>query len=164
MFDIVKYPDPILGRQCDDVTVFGQELKALVDRMAETMYSLEGIGLAANQIGLSQRLVLVDPSAGDVSSEFVALVNPRVKWVSSEREFVKEGCLSLPGTLLAVSRPIACDVEYLDLDGAIRLIRCTGLKARIVQHEIDHLLGVTMFDRVGPLSRRGATKSLQTKR
>lgn len=160
MTDVVKYPDPILSLECADVTVFDQELKALVDHMAETMYATNGVGLAANQVGLSRRLILVDPSGGEVSSELVAFVNPSVTWSSPERDLAKEGCLSLPGALINVSRPIACDVVYLDLDGMLRSMRCTGYRARIVQHEIDHLLGLTMLDRVDSYARRIALGSM----
>lgn len=149
--NVVTYPSAILRRPCDDVIVFGQVLRSLVDEMADVMYSADGIGLAANQVGLSQRFVLVDPSAGEVGSELVALANPKIVWLSDELELAKEGCLSLPGVLLLIPRSVACDVEYFDLNGDAKAMRCTGLKARIVQHEIDHLLGVTMLERTRQL-------------
>ncbi len=145
--DVVTYPSPILSRPCDDVIVFGPELQLLLDSMAEVMYSSDGIGLAANQIGLSQRFILVDPSAGEVGSELVALANPRITWLSDEIDVMKEGCLSLPGVTLSIPRSIACDVEYFDLSGEMKTMRCVDLKARIVQHEIDHLLGIKMLKR-----------------
>ncbi len=164
MLDIVKYPDPTLSSECDDVIVFGQEIKAIADCMIETMYASGGVGLAANQVGTLRNVVLVDPTSGDDANELLVLVNPKIVWTSTEKKPGEEGCLSLPGVTLSVLRSIACDVEYLDLSGALKLARCVGLKARIVQHEIDHLKGVTMLDRVDSFARRSAIKKLQTKR
>ena len=128
--------------------------------MAVAMYAADGVGLAAPQVGLSQRFVLVDPSAGETNDGLVAMANPRVVWRSAETELQDEGCLSLPGVWLPVTRAVACDVEYLDLQGGLRSMRCTGFQARIVQHEVEHLAGVTMLSKVGPLTRKIALKNL----
>ena len=157
---IVIYPDPVLDRSCDDVTMFGLELRSLADNMAEVMYSSRGVGLAAPQIGLSQRFILIDPSAGDSNNELIALANPKITWESDQIDVVEEGCLSLPGVRLSIARPVACDVEYIDLDGKIKSMKCSGLKARILQHEIEHLLGITMLKKVGSLARRMSLKNL----
>lgn len=164
MLEIVTYPNSIITRPCDDVTVFGQELKTLAGDMAEMMYASNGIGLAANQVGKSLRFVLVDQSGGDVGSELVELANPKIVWLSEERDLVKEGCLSLPGVELSITRSVACDVEYFDISGERKAMRCTGLKARIVQHEIDHLMGLTMLNKVGSLDRRSAAAILSRHR
>jgi peptide deformylase len=157
---IVTYPDPVLDRPCVNVVDFGPDLKRLADGMAEAMYSSRGVGLASPQVGLSLNFVLVDPSAGESANELVVLANPRITWASPEFEVQEEGCLSLPGVLLSIARPVACDVEYLDLEGKTRSMRCTGWKARIVQHEVEHLLGITMLKKVGPLARQLALKNL----
>lgn len=158
---LVTFPDPILIQKCDDI-VIDASTKQLVDDMAESMYAAGGVGLAAPQVGLARRLVLVDPSAGVAANELIAMANPTVVWASRELEVREEGCLSLPGVSLAIARPIACDVEYIDIGGTLRLLRCTGWKARIVQHEVEHLSGVMMLDKVGSLARRFALRSVRS--
>lgn len=157
---VVVYPDPVLDRPCDDVTAFGIELKRFADDMAEAMYASRGVGLAAPQVGLSRRLILIDPSAGESGNELVALANPKITWTAREMSIEEEGCLSLPGIYLPIARAVACDVEYLDLNGEIKTMRCTGLKARIALHETEHLLGLTMLNKVGSLARKLALKNL----
>lgn len=157
---VVTYPDPILDRPCDDVTTFDQSLKRLSDDMAEAMYASHGVGLAAPQVGLSRRFILVDPSAGEAGNELIALANPRITWSSTELATSEEGCLSLPGVFIPIVRPVACDVEYFDIDGEIRSMKCSGWKARIVQHEVEHLIGITMLNKVGSLARKLALKNL----
>lgn len=158
---LVVFPDPILSQRCDDI-VIDASTKQLVDAMAESMYAESGVGLAAPQVGLAKRLVLVDPSAGDSAHELVAMANPTIVWTSRELEAAEEGCLSLPGVRLAIARPIACDVEYIDMSGTLRSLRCTGWKARIVQHEVDHLSGTMMLDKVGSLARRFALRNVRS--
>lgn len=157
---VVTYPDPVLDRPCDDVTEFGLHLKRLADDMAEAMYASRGVGLAAPQVGLSKRFILVDPSAGESANGLVAMANPRIAWTSPELEVQEEGCLSLPGVYLPILRAVACDVVYLDTEGKAQMMRCTGLQARIAQHEIEHLSGITMLLKVGPLARQLALKNL----
>src|SRR5262249_47699638 len=99
---VVTHPDPILERPCDDVAEFGSNLKRLADDMAEAMYASSGVGLAAPQVGLSRRFVLIDPSAGESANSMVAMANPRLTWFSSEMETAEEGCLSLPGIWLPI--------------------------------------------------------------
>lgn len=161
---VVTYPNPVLDRPCDDVTAFGAELKKLADDMAEAMYASRGVGLAAPQVGLSQRFILVDPSAGDSANGLVAMANPKIAWSSPELETAEEGCLSLPGVWLPIPRSVACDVEYLDIEGRTRTMKCTGWQARVVQHEVEHLLGITMLQKVGPLARQMALKNLARSR
>ena len=157
---VITYPDPILDRQCDDVTTFDQALKRLADDMAEAMYAARGVGLAAPQVGLLHKFVLVDPSAGEAGNELIVLANPKITWASIELATSEEGCLSLPGVFIPIVRPVACDVEYHDINGEIRSMKCTGWKARIVQHEVEHLAGITMLNKVGSLARRLALKNL----
>lgn len=140
------------------ISSFDSELQQLVDSMAVMMYSNDGVGLAGPQAGVSRRLVLIDPSSGEEANQLMALINPKVIWSSSEREVEQEGCLSLPRMVLQVPRSLAVDVEYHDVKGASHKMRCEGLRARIVQHELDHLDGVMMFDRVGDMTRRLALK------
>lgn len=128
--------------------------------MITMMYAASGVGLAAPQVGVSERLIVVDPSGGDSMVALVQMVNPEVIWTSADVSVAGEGCLSLPGVDLQIIRHVACDVRYGDLCGSTRVQRCVGLLARIVQHEVDHLDGITLLDRVGTLSRKFALGDL----
>jgi peptide deformylase len=161
MLDIVKYPDPVLTRVCRSVTTFGAALNAFVEQMTETMYTFHGVGLAAPQVGITECIAIIDPSAGDATNQLQVLINPRVTWRSPEVEMLEEGCLSLPGVHLKVMRPRAIDVEYFDLTGAAKNSRFVGLASKIVQHEVDHLGGTTVLDRAPPLARALALKLLR---
>lgn len=164
MLKLVKYPEAVLTRQCSPVAEFNDELRALVDGMAEIMYTEEGVGLAAPQVGVSKNVLLIDPSGGEEANGLVALINPRVTWRSPEQEVSQEGCLSLPGAILQVPRSIAVDVEYHDVMGNLQVRRFTEFEARIVQHEVDHLDGVLMIDKVGRLARTLVMKGLGNSR
>jgi peptide deformylase len=160
MLDIVEYPDPILSQHCHEVTAFDAGLRDLVGSMAEAMYASHGVGLAAPQVRWKERILLIDPSGGEEANQLVALINPRVTWRSPETEAGEEGCLSLPGVQLLIPRAAAVDVEYHDPMGVAQKMRCVGFKARIVQHEVDHLDGIVMLDRIGFLARKLALKDL----
>jgi peptide deformylase len=160
MLKVVEYPNPVLSTPCDDVTTFDGELKQLVAEMAEAMYVAQGVGLAAPQVNLTRRLILVDPSGGEKSSELLALINPVIAWRSAELEVSEEGCLSLPGIRLQIPRPLAVQVNYVDVDGKEQRRLFKKMWARIVQHEMDHLTGTLMVDKVGSLARRLALKNL----
>lgn len=161
---IVKYPEEVLARPCEVVTEYNDELSALVHRLTEAMYVAGGVGLAAPQLGVSRRVLVIDPSGGEVTNQLLALINPRVTWQSPEQELGPEGCLSLPGAVLRVQRAVAVDVEYHDLMGNLQTLRFTNFPARVVQHEIDHLNGVLMIDRVGRLARALVMKGLGNRR
>jgi len=163
MLDIVEYPSSDLKWSCAPVTRFDAGLKALAEEMATTMYAGDGVGLAAPQVGATSRILVMDPSGGEGKDQLLVLVNPEVTWVSPELEVGEEGCLSLPGIRLKVPRHAAVEVKYLDLEGNAQLFRYVGWASRIVQHEIDHLDGILMLGRVGPMQRKLALKSLRTK-
>jgi len=160
LLTVVEHPDPRLTAQCSNVGVFDAALNKLVDSMIDVMYTKAGVGLAAPQVGVLQRLVIIDPSAGDEANQLVTLINPSVTWRSVEKETEAEGCLSMPGTILQVPRSVAVDVEYHDVKGLRQVMRCNGFKARIVQHEVDHLDGIMMFERASNLARMLAKKSI----
>lgn len=164
MLKLVKYPDPVLTRSCEQVVEFNDELRALIDGMSDIMYSSEGVGLAASQVGAPKRVLLIDPTGGEDANAMLALINPRVTWHSPEMETSQEGCLSLPGAILQVPRSVAVDVEYHDVMGNHVVRRFTEFEARIVQHEIDHLNGVLMIDKVGRLARTLVLKGLGNSR
>lgn len=158
--NVIKHPDQRLLTPSAEIDVFDDELRRVIDSMIDTMYTSSGVGLAAPQVGVLRRLVIIDPSAGDEANQLVVLINPSVTWRSIETDVDAEGCLSMPGTVLQVPRFVAVDVDYNDVMGQKQVMRCTGFKARIVQHEIDHLDGVMMFERAGGLARMLAKKSM----
>ena len=161
MLQIVAYPSDVLLRPCDRVTEFGPDLKALIDQMAEAMYASNGVGLAAPQVNVSKRIILVDPSGGDDARQLRALINPVITWLSPGKELNEEGCLSLPGVVLNVPRSTQITVKYHDVAGAELSLSCSGFQARIVQHEVDHLDGQVMLTRVGRGARLAALKKLE---
>jgi peptide deformylase len=150
--------DPVLRTPAEEVTSFDDELRELVKDMFETMYLAEGIGLAAPQVGLSTRVLVVDLRDEKKPDARVALVNPRVTWSSDETDKQPEGCLSIPGLEEVVERPWSVRIEGYDPDGNPVTIETDDLYARALQHEIDHLDGVLFLDRVSPLTRKMAMK------
>lgn len=153
--DIVLMGDPVLRKSAETVTEFGEELQTLVRDMFETMYHAEGIGLAAPQIGLSERLIVVDLRVQEGEEpRSVAVVNPEVTWQSPEVEKESEGCLSIPGLEEFVKRPVSVRVEGQDPLGKALVVEADGLFARALQHEIDHVNGILFLDRVSPLKRK----------
>jgi peptide deformylase len=149
--------DPVLRKEADEVTSFGADLKKLVRDMFETMYHADGIGLAAPQIGVSSRVLVIDlrrQEDPDQEPHRVALVNPVVTWEDTETFRQSEGCLSMPGLEEVVERAGAVRVEGRDPDGQVVVIEADELYARALQHEIDHLDGILFIDRVSPLKRK----------
>jgi peptide deformylase len=151
LLDILQPPHPTLKRRADPVAVIDDDLVRLMDRMLDTMYQAPGIGLAAPQVGVSRRVVVIDTS--EEKDQPLRLVNPRVTWASDEHAVAEEGCLSLPGQFADVKRPAAVKVSYLDERETEREIEAEGLLARCLQHEIDHLDGVLFVDHLSALKR-----------
>jgi peptide deformylase len=151
--------DPVLREPAAPVEELDDELRTLISDMFDTMYAQEGVGLAAPQVGLGHRIIVVDPREPEV--EPFALVNPVIVELSEELEKGEEGCLSLPGLKDIVERPARCVVDGLDREGRPVHIAAEGLLARILQHEVDHLDGVLFIDRVSPLKRKMLLKRWQ---
>ena len=141
----------VLRQKATEVPTPGPELDRLVADMFETMYDARGIGLAAPQIGLSQRLIVVD--VNEEGAERMALLNPVVAELKGPEERYEEGCLSIPGVSAHVERPVSCVVDALDTKGNPVRIEAEGMLARCLQHEIDHLDGVLFIDRLSPIKR-----------
>ena len=155
--EIVLMGDPVLREVAEEVDTFDDALRALVRDMFETMYHAEGIGLAAPQIGILSRVVVIDLRSDndhEDDGEPIALVNPRLAWQSTALKKQSEGCLSIPGLEEVVERPAEVRVEAMDPDGNPVSLAADDLLARALQHEIDHLDGVLFLDRVSPLKRR----------
>jgi peptide deformylase len=146
--------DPVLREEADEVVGYDNGLRSLVRDMFETMYAEEGIGLAAPQIGVSSRVIVLDLRREDHDDEPMALVNPRLTWTSPETAKQTEGCLSIPGLEEVVERPAKVRVEARDPEGEPIVLEADDLLARALQHEIDHLDGVLFLDRVSALKRR----------
>ncbi|MCG6956358.1 MAG: peptide deformylase [Gemmatimonadetes bacterium] len=152
--DIVIMGDPVLRQSAEEVDTFDEELETLVSDMFETMYAADGIGLAAPQVGILRRVLVVDLRREDEPDARVALVNPRVTWQSQETDRQPEGCLSIPGLEDVVERPVSVRIEGYDPEGLPVALEVDDLYARALQHEIDHLDGILFVDRVTPLKRR----------
>lgn len=151
-FKIVKYGDPILEKPCEPVKDFGAEFQDLVDGMFETMWAAKGVGLAAPQVGVSQRLTVIDCSAGENEAERLVLVNPEIV-AKDGTQVGEEGCLSIPGFREDVSRAMKTTVKALDRHGNPIEITGEELLSRAMQHEIDHLNGVLFLSHLSPLKR-----------
>jgi len=144
--------DPVLRARAEPVGAVDHEVRALVRDMFETMYEADGVGLAAPQVGVKRRVIVVDPQDPDV--EPLALIDPEVVSTSGEPDRAEEGCLSLPGLREVVERPATAVVSGLDPDGNEVRVKADGLLARVLLHEVDHLDGVLFIDRVSPLKRK----------
>jgi peptide deformylase len=155
---IRRYGDPVLKSRATPVDRFDDALRDQVGRMGAIMRDAIGVGLAAPQVGLSQRLLVyqVGPDA-----PMVAVVNPEIEWSSDDEESLEEGCLSLPGVHIDVDRPIHVRVRAQDEHGESRLIEASGLEARVLQHEIDHLNGVLILERASRDQRKDAIRTLR---
>jgi len=150
--EVVKYPDPVLATPGELVTVFGPELKTLVDEMFESMYEAQGIGLAAPQISISKRITVIDVSFKKNPDEKIALINPEI--VEREgKQVEEEGCLSLPEIREKVQRAAWVKVRAQDVKGKWFEVEGEELLSRALQHEIDHLDGVLFIDRISRLKR-----------
>lgn len=146
---IIKYPNKILDQQLFYVEHFNSDLKQIVRDMFETMYTYHGIGLAANQVGINKRIIVVDiSSASKDKFSPMALVNPEIIVYSKKKTVAEEGCLSFPGYYDKVARAASIEVRYYDINGKKHQIIVDGLLSRVLQHEIDHINGVKFVQRM----------------
>jgi len=151
--EILIIPDKRLRLKSEPVKAIDKSLRALIDDMFETMYAAPGIGLAAIQIGVPQRVVTMDLAKKDEPKAPQVFINPEITWNADERSTYEEGCLSIPEYYEEVERPSAVRVKYLDRDGKPQEIEATGLLATCLQHEIDHINGVLFIDYISKLKR-----------
>ena len=157
---ILCYPDPRLHKVAQPVTAVDERVRAIVDDMFVTMYDAHGIGLAATQVDVHERIVVIDVS--EERDTPLVLINPEITWASAEKQVGDEGCLSVPGIYDGVERSTAVHVRALDRDGQPRVIEAEGLLAVCIQHEMDHLLGKVFVEYLSPLKRnRIKTKLLK---
>ena len=153
--EIRIYPDEVLKKKAETVTDFNEEIRQIVNDMFETMYKRGGVGLAANQVGILKRIVIIDLHSGkeNQGKEQIVLINPEIVTLEGE-EIKEEGCLSLPGLYKKVKRAAYAKVKAQNLNGEEFTIEGEGLLARAFQHEIDHLNGIVFIDRLSPLQKR----------
>jgi peptide deformylase len=153
-----KFGDPVLRTTALPVERFDDSLAAEVERMGELMHDALGIGLAATQLGILHRVLVYRAYSED---PIVALVNPTIEWLDEELEVLEEGCLSLPGVHVEVERPARLRVCARDVEGKELFVEAEGLEARVIQHEIDHLDGVLILDRVSREQRKQAMRAMR---
>ncbi len=155
---VVKFGDPVLKSAASPVTEFDDELVAEAERMIGLMREAIGVGLAATQLGILRRMLVFQVGS---EAEPTVLVNPEIEWRSDELATAEEGCLSLPGVVVDVERPLYVRASALDVRGEPLSIEASGLEARVIQHEVDHLDGVLMLDHAERAQRKGALKALR---
>ncbi len=155
---VLKFGDPVLKSRASEVSEFGPELRSEVERMIAIMRDALGVGLAATQLGILRRLLVFQAGR---DPEPTALVNPSIEWLSDDIAVAEEGCLSLPGVAMDVDRSLHARLTGLDVDGEPVTLEASGLEARVLQHEIDHLDGVLILDRAPRDQRKAALRALR---
>jgi peptide deformylase len=157
---ILTEPNKLLRQVSKIVKKVGDEERMLMDDMLDTMYDAPGIGLAAIQIGVPKRIIVMDISRDENKKEPRYFVNPVIKSKNEEKAKYEEGCLSVPDQFAEIERPNACEVEYLDYEGKKQLLKADGLLATCIQHEMDHLEGILFIDYLSKLKKSMIIKKL----
>ena len=161
---IITEPNKLLRQISKPVNGVGKEEQKLMDDMLETMYDANGIGLAAIQIGIPKRIIVIDLNRDEIQKKPMYFVNPVIKNKDPLKATYEEGCLSVPNQFAEVDRPSKCEVEYLDYDGNKKLLKADGLLATCVQHEMDHLEGILFIDYLSKLKKSMIIKKLSKKK
>ena len=151
--DIITVPNETLKKISEPVEKVGVNEKKLINDLFETMYQSKGIGLAAVQVGILKRILVIDVSNKDKKKNPMSLINPIIKNLSNETSIYEEGCLSIPDTFIEIERPKICEVEYIDINGKKKSLKCDGLLSICIQHEINHLDGKLIIDHLSKLKR-----------
>ena len=157
---ILTEPDPFLRQKSNKVDQVNNEIRTLMDDMLETMYNAPGIGLAAIQVGVPKRVIVIDLSRDDQKKNPLYFVNPEIVVNSDNNAIYEEGCLSVPGQFAEIKRPNKCQVKYLDYRGNEKILDAEGLLATCIQHEIDHLEGILFIDYLSKLKKSMIIKKL----
>ena len=157
---ILTEPDPILRKKCEPLEKVDVDTKKLMDDMLATMYAAPGIGLAAVQVGILKRLVVIDISKAEEKKNPIFLINPQIIHKSKKTSVYEEGCLSLPGQFAEIERPAECTLKYVDYNGREKELKADGLLATCVQHEVDHLNGILFIDYLSKLKKDMIIKKL----
>jgi peptide deformylase len=175
---IITLPNPILKKKCEPVADVNNEIKKLMKDMLSTMYKAPGIGLAAPQVGVSKRIIVMDVAPrpnlkryqkekDDKKTKYkpnpLLMINPEITWLSEEKETGQEGCLSIPGVMADITRPKECVVKYTDKNNKQQKLKAKGLLARCVQHEYDHIEGILFIDHLSKIKKDIILRKLQKK-
>tara|TARA_Y100001970_G_scaffold59935_1_gene76343 strand:+ start:24 stop:548 length:525 start_codon:yes stop_codon:yes gene_type:complete len=160
MRKILIEPDPILRKKCSPLEKVDDQTRKLMKDMLETMYKAPGIGLAAIQIGILKRIIVIDISKDEEKKNPLFLINPEITFRSKNTSVYEEGCLSLPGQFAEIERPAECHLKYLDFDGKIKELKAEGLLSTCIQHEVDHLNGILFIDYLSKLKKNMIIKKL----
>ena len=158
--NIIIEPDPILRKTSNPIEKVDSTVRKLLDDMLETMYKAPGIGLAAIQVGVLKRVLVIDISKDNQKKSPLFIVNPEITYRSKETSVYEEGCLSLPGQFAEIERPAKVDLKYLNFDGKRKELKADGLLATCIQHEVDHLDGVLFIDYLSKLKKDMIIKKL----
>lgn len=150
---IIKLPDPRLRQISDPIERVDGEVRKLADDMLATMYDAPGVGLAAIQVGIPRRMLVLDVAGDGQAPQPLVMINPEILSLGSEMRAYEEGCLSIPDVRIDIERPGSCEVRYVDRNGELQTLHATGLLATAVQHEIDHLNGKLIIDFLSRLKR-----------
>ncbi len=161
---IIIEPDPILRKKSDNLEMVDDTSRKLMDSMLETMYSAPGIGLAAVQVGILKRVIVIDISKEDQKKNPLFLVNPKITFKSKKTSIYEEGCLSLPGHFAEIERPAECHIDYINYEGKKKNLEAKGLLATCIQHEVDHLNGILFIDYLSKLKKDMIVKKLIKKK
>ena len=151
--NIITVPSEILKKISEPVEKIGSDEKKLINDLFETMYNSKGIGLAAVQVGILKRILVIDVSTKDEKKNPISFINPTIKKVSDETSIYEEGCLSIPETFIEIERPKTCEVDYIDENGKKNYLKCDGLLSTCIQHEINHLDGKLIIDNLSKLKK-----------
>tara|TARA_Y100001970_G_C14190453_1_gene835047 strand:- start:105 stop:629 length:525 start_codon:yes stop_codon:yes gene_type:complete len=157
---LITVPDEILRKKSQLIEKVSNEEKKLVKDLFETMYHHKGIGLAAIQVGIPKRVIVLDVNQENENKNPLCFINPIIKNISEEKSKYEEGCLSIPNTFIEIERPKTCIVEYVDIDGTKNQIECDGLLSTCIQHEINHLDGKLIIDFLSKLKKDLIIKKL----
>ena len=157
---ILTVPDSVLRKKSLVVEKVDKEIKKLMDDMLQTMYKAPGIGLAAIQIGVPKRVVVIDISKDENKKNPIFFINPELTWQSKEKATYEEGCLSIPDQFANIDRPEKCNIKFLDYNGNPAEIKAEGLLATCIQHEIDHLNGILFIDYLSKLKKDSIVRKL----
>ena len=157
---IIIEPDPILRKKSHPVETVTPDVRKLMDEMLKTMYEAPGIGLAAVQIGVLKRIIVIDITKEEKKKNPIFLIKPEFTFKSKNTSIYEEGCLSLPGHFAEIERPAECNIDYLDYDGNKKQIKANGLLSTCIQHEIDHLNGILFIDYLSKLKKDMIIKKL----
>ena len=151
--NIITVPDEMLKNISEPIEYIGVNEKKLINDLIETMYASKGIGLAAVQVGILKRILVIDVSSKDEKKNPLSFINPVIRSVSDEMSVYEEGCLSIPDTFIEIERPSLCEVEYINIEGKKKILKCDGLLSTCLQHEINHLDGKLIIDNLSKLKR-----------